>query len=512
MEEVHIRDASEESEKLIAPELEGLTEEEARRFKEIFKRFIASYKQKAPDVSIEDWLTGQFRAEMPDISEDEAKKLSRETVASVEEYDKRLADLKAATEKGHSKERWVADKLQEASAGMAVAEYGQKLAVVDQTLQTANEQMLRTVLRTDGEISQALNLEGFIAEQAHVNSFNEAAALRGEPFRAEVCVPDGTYDKNSFDVVIKDVRTGKIVHQYQMKYGADAKATIQLLKRGNYNNQIIVVPPEQVAEVQAAFPGKTVVSKIGLEEIKLFSKDFSKETVNAYKERVQAKGEIPADSWNSYNTRELALHLGKNAVAAGMQAAVIGTGFSLAAKVFSGDEIDENEVLQTALATGADAGVKSAATGAMVVASGEGGPLKAVIPKGTPISTIANIACVAVENVKILGKVATGDLTMTEGLELMGQTSTAMYCGLSCAPFGAAVGSLALSFIPIVGPIVGGLVGGSLAYTAGSKFGETVFNGVKTIAKAGVGLVKKAASGVRRVFSGIANGIRSILS
>lgn len=511
MDDLYVRDASEE-EMLVAPDVDGLTEEEARRFKEILSRFIASYKGKNPDVSVEDWLTAQFQAEMPDISEKEARKLSRETVASVEMYDKNLADLKAASVKGHSAERWMADKLQEASTGMAVAEYGQKLAVADQAIHTANEQMLRTVLRADGEISQALNLDGFMAEQIHVNRFNEMAALKGEPYRAEVCVPDGTYGKNSFDVVIKDTRTGKIVHQYQMKYGADAKTTIQMIKRGDYRNQILVVPPDQVAEVQAAFPGKTVVPIIGGGDIPVSSEALTKETVKEAAERLRREGTIPKDSWNSYNTRELALHLGKNAVTAGMQAAVIGTGFSLAAKIFSGEEIDADEAIQTALATGADAGVKSAATGALVVASSEGGPLQTIVPSGTAVGTLANIVCVAVENVKILGKVATGDLTMAEGLDQMGQTTTSMCCGLACAPGAALFGAAALSWVPIAGPIIGGLVGGTLGYMGGSKFGETVFRGAKKVVKTGVGLVKRAASGIRHAASRVAEGVKNLFS
>ena len=77
------------------------------------------------------------------------------------------------------------------------------------------------------------------------------------------------YGKNSFDIVILDATKSKTppVHQYQVKYGADAKATIQLLREHGsvtkYSNQQILVPPEQLDEVRKAFPGKTIVSEIG---------------------------------------------------------------------------------------------------------------------------------------------------------------------------------------------------------------------------------------------------------
>lgn len=520
MDDLQVRNAGVEEEQegkeLCTYALDGLSEEEAKKFKVIFQRFLTSYKEKAPDTSLEDWLTKQFEAELPEVSEEEAKKLSRETIASVEQYDKDLEDLQAAAARGKSKEHWLADKLQEASAGVAVTAYGQKLAVANSALQTANEQMHRTILRKDGEISQSLNLDGFIAEQAHVSSFNEVAALKGEPFHAEVCVPDGAYQKNSFDVVIKDTRTGRIVHQYQMKYGADAASTIAMIKRGNYNNQILVVPSDQVEAVKAAFPGKTVVSHIGGGDIPVSSKKLDKETVKQLQKEAQEKGLLPEDNWNSYNTRELAVQLGKNAAVAGLQGAVIGTGFHLASKLFSGEEIDGDEVLQTALTTGADAGVKSAAAGALTVAGRGSGPLSKLIPAGTAVGTIANIACVAVENIKVLGKVATGELTMAEGLDRMGQTSTAMYCGIACAPGVAAFGAAVLSWIPLIGPVVGGLLGGILGYTAGSEFGETVFNGAKKAVKTGIGMAKRAAGAMismgRKIINGVGNFISSIFA
>ena len=89
------------------------------------------------------------------------------------------------------------------------------------------------------------------------------ATLQDSPFRAEVCVPESTHPKNSFDVVIKDISTGKIVHQYQFKFGMTAKYTIAKLRKGDYNNQRFVVPVEQVTDVQRAFPGKTVEAYIG---------------------------------------------------------------------------------------------------------------------------------------------------------------------------------------------------------------------------------------------------------
>ena len=84
----------------------------------------------------------------------------------------------------------------------------------------------------------------------------------------------------------------------------------------------------------------------------------------------------------------------------------------------NGEEIEGGEVVETALLTGADTGVKAAAGGALTVAAQQG--VLPIIPPGTPPGTIAKIACVGIEDAKILWKAAKGEITMSEALEQMG--------------------------------------------------------------------------------------------
>ncbi len=506
MDDLYMKDASEQEE-LYTPEVEGMTEEEARKFKEIFVRFLTSYKQKAPDTSLEDWLTEQYQVEMPHISKEEARKLGQETVVSIEEYDKNLNELKAAAERGHSKERWMADKLQEASTGMAVSEYGEWLKKINGTLQRANEEMYQTITTKSNKIFLQECLSGTIAKQAKMGGVHQQEMLPSDFYTALISKPDEV-GSNWFDITVKEIETWETVHRYQMRYGDTAESTIKILEQESFSNYILVVPDEQVAEVQLAFPEKKILSLIDASVDPDNFEEFCKDAVRTWREDFQHSEASSQNSWNNYNTRELALYFGKNVALAGLQGTVIGTGLSLATKAFSGEKIEPDEVIQTALKTGVDAGVKSAAAGALVVASSEGGPLCGIVPKGTAITTLANIACVAVENIKILGKVAIDDLTLAEGLDQMGQTSTAMYCGLTCMAGGAAMGAAALSWIPVVGPTIGGLIGGILAYMGGSAFGETIYNGAKKIAKAGTILVKKAVDGVRNM----ARGIKDLLT
>lgn len=500
------------NELLPAPEFSDLSEQDALQFKRLLGKFLKSYRQKADDVPVAEWLQGQLQTELPDLSSEEAAEISTEIVSTVEEYDSNHKELQKALSEGTSKEQWLSRKVQEGAVGAAVTEYGRKLYQIDSTLQLANEQMLRTISTIDGDVSQCVNLDGYIAEQAHVNSFNAKAALQNSPYRAEVCVPTGIYGKNSFDIVIRDTRSKRIVHQYQVKYGATAKDTIRLLQRGNYNNQIIVVPFDQVKEVQAAMPGKTVVPHIGgTAKVEIQSTPFTKETAKNWQHEVQEKGAVPEIRWNNYNTKELTLHIAQNAAVAGMQGAVLASGFNLAEKVLSQEPVDIDETIQVALETGVDSGIKTAAAGAIKVA-GEKGILTMIPKGGEATGIIPTIACVAIENIKTACKIAIGEISLYTGLDRIGQASVAAVPGMMFSACGFKLGAAAFSIIPIVGPLVGGLVGGLVGHMAGSQIGSTIYRGVTKIVKAGASIVKKAGNAIIEGGKKLLSGLFSIFA
>lgn len=365
---------------------------EARDLKEILTRFLHEYGEKAPEVSDEDWLCQRFQAELPDMGEEKARQVSRETIESVQKYDENRASLSAARARGQTTEDWFADRSRELAAGVPAAVFGHEMGELGKTISEINRQMADAVTTQNGVISQQLNLDGYLAEQHAVNSFNAAAKLSNSPYTAKVCRQGAgkTYGKNSFDAVIVDGE-GKIVHQYQFKYGKDAEATIQMLKRGNYNNQTIVVPPEQVKAVQDAFPGKTVVSEIGgTEKVPVTSAPLSKADAKAMQEEIQRTGKAPTADWNFYDDRMLGKYVGKQVVTAGVQGAALATGFSLAEKLISEEPIEPEEVVVDALRTGADASVKAAAAGALTVAVEKG--TLGTVAKVLPVPAITNIA------------------------------------------------------------------------------------------------------------------------
>lgn len=493
------------TENVINIEVEGLTEKEICEIQKIFARFIGRYKENTERETV-GWLSEQLQEELPEKSPEEIESIAQEIETAVEEYDRDLEDLNNSVKKGISKESWLSERIQDGAKGMAVNQYGDYLREIDQNFVNANAQMARTILRADGGIKQTINLDGFMAEQHHVNNFNAKAVLENSPYRARVCVPEsGRYGKDSVDVMIDDIKTGqKGVARYQFKYGKHSKATIAMLKKGDYDNQRIVVAKGQVEEVKKALPGKSVTDYIGgTDKIKVKSDPITKEQIKKMQNDVQQREIVPKTDWNSYQTRELAVNLGKQAGQAGIQAALLGVGIQLAKKAFDGEKIEADDIVKVAIDTGSDTCVKAAAGGALKVAAEKG--VISLLPPGTPAGTITKIACVAVENVKVLWKVAKGELTVSEAAEQMGRTSVCLYAGLSAGAIGAGIGAAALSFVPVVGPIVGGVVGGMVGYVAGSKVGDTIFEAGKKVVNTGVKVVKKAAETVKDVVSGIAD-------
>lgn len=98
------------------------------------------------------------------------------------------------------------------------------------------------------------------------------------------------------------------------------------------------------------------------------------------------------------------------------------TGLNVAAKIFKGEEIDADELVEVAIKTGADTSIKTVTAGTLQVAIRKG--IIKFISKATPAGVIANIACVGIENVKVLAKIASGELSVTKGIDQMGRVTT----------------------------------------------------------------------------------------
>lgn len=486
-----------EKENSKVPEEEYITEKEAKTFFSMFRKYWKEYKQKDPAMTNQEWLEQLLRREIPEMSEEEIKENAAEMVDSVQTFDENMTSLHEAAQHGTSKEHWLGKKLEEVPAGMSAQAYGAQLQEFDDLLAQANEKLADAVTRSaDGHIKMSQNLDGNLAEELLAKTLEADAALQGKHLQVEV---RNAHTKNSVDVRVKDLETGKW-QNYQMKFGKDAKATIALIERGDYRNQRIVVPKEQLKEVQAHFPEKTITDHIDAFGAK--GKSFAKQEMKELQQKLQENGEVPQLSYDDVSVKTLASNIGKNAGKFAIISAAVTTGINVIKKAWKGEKIEADEVMEEALKSGADAGVKTVAAGTLKVAV-EKGVLRC-IPKGTPVGVIATIATVGVENVKILAKAAKGEISKEKVLDQIGRTTVSMTAGLIAAGEAAAIGGV------IGGPVgvVVGAVTGAVGYAAGSKYGEVVYDTWKKTATTAKKVIKTVVKGAKEAGRWFFNKVR----
>lgn len=479
-----------------------LIEEECAELKPVFTEFAKCYAENQ-DKPVEQWLSQKMQEQLPDKKPEEITGLTNEIITTLKVDEENQASLSAAVSNGRSKESWFASTTQKAVSALSEQEAAEYLKTLDGALQTANESLYRTITTQAGAVSQNPRLDGFIAEQYHAQTFNMNAQAAGSPYRAKVLEPSGSgYAKNSVDLVIVD-GDGKVVSRYQSKYCKDAKATELAFEHGDYRGQQKLVPKGQENEIQ-----KKATTVIEAPD-GTTSNPLTKLRAEQMRDEAQS-GNWNELNWNEYAAKDLAVGIGKQAGQAALQGAAIGVGIDVAQKLWNGEDFEAEDVVETALASGADFGVKAAAAGALKV--GVEKEIITVIPKGTPAGTIANIAFVAVEDAKVVGKMASGELSLQEGIEKIEQTTVATAAGLVAMGKGAAIGAAVGTIFGPVGTAVCGFVGGTVGYMAGSKVGEMVVKGARKIRDGAVKAVKKAASFVKKTASNVASGVKKVFS
>ncbi|WP_101909257.1 hypothetical protein [Marasmitruncus massiliensis] len=470
------------------------------KLKPIQKQFMQSYIAHKDEMPVEKWLIMEMKANLPEKPDMEIAAISSEIISTIKTSEEKKASLEKAIANGRSKESWFASEAKNATSFMSAQEASTYLKSLDKALNNANESLYSTISTQAGVINLNPHLDGFIAEQYHAQTFNLNAEATGSQYRAKVLQPDGTgYTKNSVDVVIMD-DNGKVVKRYQSKYCKDAEATAKAFDNGDYRGQQKLVPEDQSAEIQKK--NTTVLEAPD----GTTSNPLTKQTAKELQKEAQS-GNWNDLNWNNYRAKDLALGIGKQAGQAALLGASIGVGFDVAQKVWSKEEINGEEIVETALSSGADFGVKAAAAGALKVGAEKG--IISVIPKGTPAGTIANIAFVAVENAKVIGKMATGELTVKEGMDKMEQVTVSTVAGISTSVKGAALGATIGTVCGPIGTAVGGFIGGTVGYMAGSKIGETIAKSVQKI-RENTREVLKSISGA--ILSGVGNFCSGVTS
>ena len=444
----------------------------AREFARLIARFHASWERRKHEAAPADWLADEFRR-FPELwsGEEEIVATAAELVAEAGRANADKESLQAHLRARKSKASWLAERIEKGAAAAGASSVGAYAAEIDTAVKTANDAMRAAIETGSGDVAGSLNLDGFIAEQHHADTFNLDAAAKGSPLRAEVL---GSQGRNSVDVVIKDA-DGRIVRRYQSKYGQDAKATRKMFREGDYRGQRRLVPSGQEGDV----PGST--DRIEADGVR--SRPLTKDGAKRRQDGAQQDGEIPQYDWNDVSRIEIAKSIGKQA----LLAAAIATGFQgvrvLARRVWNWLQGEENppasadfrEFFESTITTAPPVALQATLSGAATVAARRGwlgGALKAASADG-----IADAVFVGLENARVLFKLGRGELNAEQALDEMGSRTCAAVGGFALRGLGALAGSvLGLGK-------VGSFIGSTVGYMAGSRIGEFVWEGGKAIAR-----------------------------
>ena len=205
---------------------------------------------------------------------------------------------------------------------------------------------------------------------------------------------------------------------------------------------------------------------------------LAKSVNNTLKDKIKSFALLES-KFTSTNIREATYSLGKNAAWFGIGSAIVGTAFYFVKQKTNHEEIKTEEAIAVALNESSDTGIKVATAAAIKVSLEKG--MIPLLAKSTPAGVITNIACVGIENLKILAKYSKHEIKGIEAMDSIAKTSLTLIYGLGWGGEGAAIGAVLFSFFPIVGTIIGSIFGGMVGYIAGNIYGEGLYAGAKEL-------------------------------
>jgi hypothetical protein len=180
--------------------------------------------------------------------------------------------------------------------------------------------------------------------------------------------------------------------------------------------------------------------------------------------------------WNEYSIKNTAINIGQQAILSGLGVA----SNIIKANMESGESTDIGNVVGQVLQAGMDTAVcevKSVVAGAMKTAIEKG--LTDILPSDTPVGSICDMACSAVESAAALAAAATGKITLTEALDKASRSCVAAVCR-----FGSGALKMKAAAIPFVGPAIAWLGEGLFKHMESPQFANDVHNVVSNMARA----------------------------
>lgn len=462
---------------------------------EVVGRFVHSYSLKDASVSDANWLAGELARDGVVRPEDEVNAILK----GMADYMESRGELTRRVEHGESRTRFVRDCLEngaKAAGGTSVCEYASR---VDEAVSQANEMMWNTVHRLDGGINQSPTLFGNIAEAhlAGTATINQAAAES-----SLVTVQPRVNTLASPDTMVFDAISGKTVSMQQMKWYPTPEGAIQAWDSRSYTGQTLIVPQEQVPYIREHRPDIPVRASVD------GSKGLSYDAAKEMQRQVQEQGTVQQRDWSDADVAILSKHILGKSVQAGIYAVGIQAAATLGRRMWNSFigkpnksfEHDLTQFAEDAAKSGMAATATTAVAGGLVAAARSNllGSALATAPAGA----ISALACAAVENVKILNQLGSGEITASQALDRSGDNTCALLGSLAVGADFAVKGTLLL---PGIGTVVGAIVGGAIGHMGG----HAIYEGAKRAVKAVGNFISRTVSSVKTTVSRAWSAVKS---
>ncbi|MGL5638464.1 MAG: hypothetical protein ACRCW7_03890, partial [Cetobacterium sp.] len=365
---------------------------------DILKRFVKEYiKNKNQDLT--QWLIERLKEEFPEKTQDQLLKESQELIAGVKLGKEKYELVKEKRALGISPSDVLAKDISKTTEGVSIKEVKEELKSrseaiekenissmyemtkgieiapniiafdkmtryfdnINEVIAKGNQKMVDSLITKAGNINQNPQLDGFIFEQFHENTFNIDAAIKDiSGIRAEALVPKpGTgYGKNSIDLVVKVKRgeTEYIVRKYQAKLSDNPE---KLFQDGNYKFQrrLYGEGHEEIGNTKVEYEGieSDALSK---SDAKVIQKEVQEGNLDAAKQTFE----------NNVDVKSLSRQIAKQALTSATIGVGMGMALSTGIKLAKGEEIKAEEVIIDGLKTGGSVGLSTAIAGGLKTA------------------------------------------------------------------------------------------------------------------------------------------------
>lgn len=259
-----------------------------------------------------------------------------------------------------------------------------------------------------------------------------------------------------------------------------------------------------------------IVEEVGeditnVEELKQFDDAIYSHNMNMAGQQLEEYSENNQEigEYSTYQLKELALDIGKNASAYGIQSATSTVGTMLVDKIMGVENITPNQIIQEALKSGVDTSMQVISSGALKIVSDN--QLLQCLPPSTPAGIIASICSGGVETTKILSRIASGEITITKGIEQFGRLGVSMIQNLWVIAKETSFKEVVTRYLPFLGPkfaVASEIVGTIVAFMGGTDFGKLIVTTKNKVASAAKVVAKTAVQGLKKAKQVLQSGIK----